>query len=472
MSKIIFFIITSIIFATVVFNPKITYAQNISIKCDVRFQNYVRSAGLPDKVALGQPFEVTVNFNTIADPSFKYQIKATQLGTGLGGINFGNFDVRSTGQLQITNPADPSLKFTMADNNKSALGIFRVNLMHSEGLGEENVCELGTINFYYKELSESSCNLKMPDNVEIDKPFSYTIEKKDNPELSQKVYFYRRANLDINKLPKGLVVVQVNKGDPPISIFAPDGRVYENLLPANPAGSPETSITFDNKNPRLNGGEYIAIAEIRKFNGIGPNLGFGVGTPLGIGTNGGGATFGFGPPIGPRITVVDNWFVSYCSYHSFKVSTDPTSAATDGTQITAPGTGGTIGGGGFFSELCIERIKKDPSIKCAEGGGKIIVGCSNDSSNPGVATAIGCIHTNPAEFAKDLLRFIIGISGGLAFLMMLLGAFQMLTSAGNPETLNAGKERLTSAVIGLLFVIFAVLLLQIIGAGILNIPGF
>ena len=56
--------------------------------------------------------------------------------------------------------------------------------------------------------------------------------------------------------------------------------------------------------------------------------------------------------------------------------------------------------------------------------------------------------------------------------MMLLGAFQMLTSAGNPETLQAGRERLQSAIIGLLMVIFAMLLLQIIGVGILNIPGF
>jgi len=94
------------------------------------------------------------------------------------------------------------------------------------------------------------------------------------------------------------------------------------------------------------------------------------------------------------------------------------------------------------------------------------------SDNPGFNTAIGCIHTSPAAFVKDFLTFIIAISGGLAFLMMLLGAFQMLTSAGNPETLAAGKDRFTSAIIGLLFVIFAVLLMQIIGVGILGIPGF
>lgn len=104
--------------------------------------------------------------------------------------------------------------------------------------------------------------------------------------------------------------------------------------------------------------------------------------------------------------------------------------------------------------------------KCTKAGGET---CDNDK---GIKTAIGCIHTNPAEFVRDLMRFVIAISGGLAFLMMLLGAFQMLTSAGNPDTLKAGQDRLTSAIIGLLFVIFAILLLQIIGFDILRIPGF
>ena len=108
--------------------------------------------------------------------------------------------------------------------------------------------------------------------------------------------------------------------------------------------------------------------------------------------------------------------------------------------------------------------------QCTKAGGEK---CSSiDLKNPGIQTAIGCIHTNPAELAKDILKFAIGIGGGLAFLMMLLGAFQMLTSAGNPDSLKAGQERLTSAVIGLLFVIFATLFLQIIGVDILKLPGF
>lgn len=106
--------------------------------------------------------------------------------------------------------------------------------------------------------------------------------------------------------------------------------------------------------------------------------------------------------------------------------------------------------------------------KCSLGGG---LGCGGETK-PAIKTAIGCIHTNPGDLIADVLKFALGIGGGLAFLMMILGAFQMLTSAGNPDTLQAGRERLTSAVIGLLIVIFAVLLLQIIGFDILNLPGF
>ena len=116
------------------------------------------------------------------------------------------------------------------------------------------------------------------------------------------------------------------------------------------------------------------------------------------------------------------------------------------------------GGGKFFNS--------STKMPCAVSGE---VSCDINSNKPGIKTAIGCIHTNPADLVQDVLKFSLGIGGGLAFLMMLLGAFQMLTSAGNPETLQAGKDRLTSAVIGLLFIIFAVLLLQIIGVDILGI---
>lgn len=163
-----------------------------------------------------------------------------------------------------------------------------------------------------------------------------------------------------------------------------------------------------------------------------------------------------GDTVGLLIT--DNNFIQSC-HPSVKLSI---SAPPPGSPPPGPITPSPFKG---TASVCTTN-PLDSS--CSLAGG---ITCGS-SDNPAISTAIGCIHTSPSGFVKDFLTFIIGISGGLAFLMMLLGAFQMLTSAGNPDTLNAGRDRLTSAAIGLLFVIFAVLLLQIIGFGILNIPGF
>ncbi len=90
----------------------------------------------------------------------------------------------------------------------------------------------------------------------------------------------------------------------------------------------------------------------------------------------------------------------------------------------------------------------------------------------GVKTAIGCFPTNPAGVIKAGVKIGVSAGGGIALLMMVFAAFRMITSAGNPETIKKGQEQFTSAVIGLLFIIFSVLLLEIIGVDILNLPGF
>ncbi len=90
----------------------------------------------------------------------------------------------------------------------------------------------------------------------------------------------------------------------------------------------------------------------------------------------------------------------------------------------------------------------------------------------GVWTAFGCLPTTSGEFATTLIQFGSGLAGGIAFLLIIVGGFQMVMSAGNPEKLNAGKELVSSAIVGLLFIIFSVFLLRMIGVEILVIPGF
>lgn len=120
------------------------------------------------------------------------------------------------------------------------------------------------------------------------------------------------------------------------------------------------------------------------------------------------------------------------------------------------------------SVVAVENKCKDPNNKdCSKAEG---IKCPDGSD--GLVTAIGCIHTQPKALVQDFLRFATGIGGGLAFMMMLLGAFQMLTSGGNPQNLQGGREVFQNALIGLLFVIFSILIMKIIGIDILNIPGF
>ena len=89
-----------------------------------------------------------------------------------------------------------------------------------------------------------------------------------------------------------------------------------------------------------------------------------------------------------------------------------------------------------------------------------------------VWTAFGCLPTSSGEFVTKLLKFGSGIAGGIAFLLIIIGGFQMVMSAGNPEKLNEGKELITSAIVGLLFIIFSIFILRLIGVDILGIPGF
>lgn len=106
-----------------------------------------------------------------------------------------------------------------------------------------------------------------------------------------------------------------------------------------------------------------------------------------------------------------------------------------------------------------------PPGPCANGanvGGKCTV----------VDTALGPIGTDPASLIESLFGIILSLSGGIALLLIIVSGYRLMTSQGNPEGIKNAREQLTSAVVGLLFIIFAIVILQIIGVNILHIPGF
>jgi hypothetical protein len=98
--------------------------------------------------------------------------------------------------------------------------------------------------------------------------------------------------------------------------------------------------------------------------------------------------------------------------------------------------------------------------------------CTTCYGDGGIWTAIGCIDQNPKTLVKKLINFGIGISGGIALIIILTSAFSLTISQGDVKKTSDAKEWLTAAIIGLLFIIFSVSILEFIGSSVLRIPGF
>ena len=138
------------------------------------------------------------------------------------------------------------------------------------------------------------------------------------------------------------------------------------------------------------------------------------------------------------------------------------------------GTGSHLGSGTCPSQspfCCIPNtIPAGPAVFCVGNDPNIR---TNDPSSGSIATAIGCIPVFSRQgFVEFLVGWAIGIAGGIALLLIIYAAFLVITSAGNPQRMQAGKELLTAAVMGLLLILFGSFVLNLIGIEILNIPGF
>lgn len=90
----------------------------------------------------------------------------------------------------------------------------------------------------------------------------------------------------------------------------------------------------------------------------------------------------------------------------------------------------------------------------------------------GILTAIGCVPTEPKALIQGLLKVILAGAGGIALLIMSIAAIRMITSRGDAEALKQAQGQFYAAITGLLFIIFSIFLLKVIGVNILAIPGF
>lgn len=114
-------------------------------------------------------------------------------------------------------------------------------------------------------------------------------------------------------------------------------------------------------------------------------------------------------------------------------------------------------------DLCKQQIKE---------GTDQFDACKACADKPGVWTAVGCIPNDPESVIKTVITIGLAAGGGIVLIMILVGSFMLSVSQGDPNKTKEAKEIITSAIIGLLFVIFSVTILQFIGVSILHIPGF
>lgn len=89
------------------------------------------------------------------------------------------------------------------------------------------------------------------------------------------------------------------------------------------------------------------------------------------------------------------------------------------------------------------------------------------------STAIGTIDASGfGGLIKTLFSILLAVGGGLAVLLIIVSGYRLIISQGNPESVQNARNQLAAAVVGLLFIIFSLVILQAIGVDIIKIPGF
>jgi hypothetical protein len=96
-------------------------------------------------------------------------------------------------------------------------------------------------------------------------------------------------------------------------------------------------------------------------------------------------------------------------------------------------------------------------------------------------TMLGCIDGGVGSFASKgaaggvvqaLLNVVFGLVGAVSFLAIIYGSFIILTSRADPNRLNYGRRVVIGAIVGTLFALGSVFIVNFVAGKILKIPGF
>lgn len=120
----------------------------------------------------------------------------------------------------------------------------------------------------------------------------------------------------------------------------------------------------------------------------------------------------------------------------------------------------------YFDKLGVNSAQT--TLPCQIGG----IPVNDPSLCTSMDTALGKIPVDPIGFISKLFSIVLSFAGVGALLTIIYSGYRLLISRGDKEMIQKARERLTSAIVGLLFIVFALSLLSVIGWDILRIPAF
>lgn len=93
------------------------------------------------------------------------------------------------------------------------------------------------------------------------------------------------------------------------------------------------------------------------------------------------------------------------------------------------------------------------------------------SSDTGYYSAIGCIKLDSfgGLISAGILTPLLSLGGLITLLLIIYSAILIMTSSGDPEKIKKAKETLTSALVGLIFIILSIFILKFISGDLFGI---
>lgn len=236
----------------------------------------------------------------------------------------------------------------------------------------------------------------------------------------------------------------------------------------------QSSLTLNITVPNVPTGKYDVQIQPQLNQG-----GVGICQPRGITiTNNGGGPAPSGPSCsfspatlvkGATITITGSKFspneiyaITFGGFNIGNLQTDSTGSFSKSITLNQSGNNEMIRIQGTGSNTTSTDCGIITSTSSTSGG-------QNPCTTGSCETALGSIPTNVSGFSGKILSIAIGLAGGIALIIMVVGAIKVLTSSGDQQKTAAGRDMIVAAVAGLLFLIFSALILRFIGSDLLGL---